>query len=323
MEQKFPLDPESILQALVGFFDSEGAVREVQLLARAQAQVTQIAYDNWNGGTSYYCLHIQVPASSYKQISNDSESCEQKILEKSKLLLRPYPNEVIDEVCITPTLVIDETRSVEVGDLFKHQFPAGLPFGLKKPSLAFIPEHGSQMACFEDEPGVAVIRGGVYPSFTYRDLMASLGDKLKDSTLVSMIQTESEKRFYLHYVRAYDMPSQEVPVLIPQAWIQWHSKTKRDLRSRSSSYADDLYRVDFVAFWKRKRFVILVDDISHYAKRISERWYANEEAYSKRLKEDRKLRKEEWEVFRMSNWELRDEGLIPEILTDLREFIDF
>jgi len=41
------------------------------------------------------------------------------------------------------------------------------------------------------------------------------------------------------------------------------------------------------------------------------------------LKEDRKLRKEGWEVFRISNWEMRRQELIPDILEDLKNFIGF
>ena len=119
------------------------------------------------------------------------------------------------------------------------------------------------------------------------------------------------------------MRSTDIPVLIPQAWIQWHSKTKQDLRSTASSYADELYRVDFVAFWDNRRYAIPIDDISHYAKRSGKTWEASEVEYSKRLREDRKLRKTGWQVFRVSNWEMRSEDAIPEILSDLKEFIGF
>jgi hypothetical protein len=214
------------------------------------------------------------------------------------------------------------------GDLFRHQFPAGLPFGLKKPSLVVVTQQGSQQTRFEDEPEIGVLRENIYPDFSFQ----SLAESLKATpvcrsdlatALTSMIQTESEKKFFSTYAATFNMRSQNIPVLIPQAWIQWHSKTKQDLRSASSSYADDLYRVDFVAFWGDRRFAILVDDIGHYAKKTNKGWEASEAEYAKRLKEDRKLRKAGWHVFRVSNWELRKEESIPEILADLREFISF
>lgn len=76
-----------------------------------------------------------------------------------------------------------------------------------------------------------------------------------------------------------------------------------------------------MAFWNNKRHVILVDDISHYAVKRNAKWDADEESYSKRLKEDRKLRKENWKVFRVSNWELRDNEKTQVIMDDLLDFM--
>lgn len=216
----------------------------------------------------------------------------------------------------------------EPNDLFKQQFPAGLPFGLKKPSVAILPSKRNQTIRFEEEPGIGVLREKVYPSLTHnkaQTLIAhqSVAQPTLGTSLLQLIQTASEQAFFLHYANMFNMLNENVPLLIPQAWIQWHSKTKQDLRSQSSGYADDLYRVDFVVFWKQKRFALLLDDIGHYARKISSDWIANEERYSQRLKEDRKLRKEGWDVFRISNWEMRDDTLINDILNDLREFIDF
>ncbi len=213
-------------------------------------------------------------------------------------------------------------------DLFKQQFPAGLPFGIKKPSVAFIPEKGTQRVYFEDEPDIGVIRESVYPTFTYQALTECLkgtpiGNLNLKETLINLCQTDPEKQFFRFYTNNYQMWTREIPILIPQAWIQWHSYTKNELRSRNSSYVDDLYRVDFVAFWKNKRFAILIDDISHYARKNYSYWNADEEKYSMRLKEDRKLHKEGWEVFRLSNWEIRNEQLLSEILSDFLEYIDF
>lgn len=222
-----------------------------------------------------------------------------------------------------------DVPSPAIGDSFEHQFPAGLPFGLKKPSLAFIPLKGSQKAAFEDEPEVGVIRKDVYPNLAYH----KLEDHLRSTpigqsgffilNLRRMCQTRQEKQFLASYEGLYKILSENVPILIPQAWIQWHSKPKRDLRAVASSYTDDLYRVDSVSFWKNRRFAILVDDISHYAKHVGTRWDADEQKYAMRLKEDRKLRKEGWQVFRVGNWEIRAESFIAEILNDLREYIDF
>jgi len=242
---------------------------------------------------------------------------------------------------------LDANLRVTNGDLFKKQFPLGLPFGLDKPDVAAIPKGGVQQVSFKLGPRMGILKEKVYPNLSFPHLFEMLQNsdtsgvspdmKTLATNLVEMNQSKYEKEFFCSYARRYqsgieNVPvyakrfhvkeMENVPVLIPQAWIQWHSQTKQNLRSQGSSYADDPYRVDFVAFWKDQRFVILVDGIEHYANRQNNRWDADEEKYSKRLKEDRKLRKEGWQVCRVSNWEIRN-GLIDEILVDLKEFLDF
>jgi very-short-patch-repair endonuclease len=216
---------------------------------------------------------------------------------------------------------------MQTEDLFKRQFPLGMPFGLHKPSVAAIPHNGSQKIYFEETENIGLIKENVYPNFTYSRLKECLAGTPIDSfelqqTLTNSCQTESEKKLFNFYVKNHVMWNENVPILIPQAWIQWHSNTKNELRSNNSSYAGDLYRVDFVAFWNNKRYAILIDDISHYAKKNYLYWNADEEKYSMRLKEDRKLRKEGWEVFRISNWEIRNEQYISEIVNDLLSYFD-
>ena len=215
-------------------------------------------------------------------------------------------------------------------DLFMQQFPAGLPFGKAKPHVSILSEKGIQKIQFELINGMAILRKDVYPNFNFRKLEIVFGvdeftNKNLRRSLAKMNQTYTEEEFLIQYAKTFDMVNKNIPTLIPQAWIQWHSQTKKDLRQIDSKHSDDLYRVDFVAFWDNKRYAILIDDISHYGKKrnLDNNWLADEENYSKRLKEDRKLRKEGWEVFRISNWEMRRQELIPDILEDLKNFIGF
>ena len=213
-------------------------------------------------------------------------------------------------------------------NLFSYQFPAGLPFGVLKPDFSISAEKGGQILKYELQDGLGLIRGNVYPDFSFKSLEDSYGldsstNKVLKRALIDMNQSDYEKIFFIEYAKRFDMANRNLPVLIPQAWIQWHSQSKKNLRSTSSLHMDDLYRVDFVAFWHNKRYVVLVDDISHYATKKGVNWHADQESYSKRLKEDRKLRKENWYVFRVSNWELRDNEKLQEILSDLRDFIAF
>lgn len=224
-------------------------------------------------------------------------------------------------------LLCDEAATTEK-NLFRKQFPAGLPFGKIKPAFSIKATNGAQSLSFEKQSGIDILEGDIYPNLTFtlfqhtRGIDRSTNLELKHS-LLAMNQTDCEVRFFRRYANLFNMATSEVPMLVPQAWIQWHSSTKRNLREAKSSHADELYRVDFVAFWGNQRYAILVDDISHFAKKVHEKWEANEEAYAKRLKEDRKLQANGWNVFRASNWEIRDESRLDEILLDLRVFVGF
>lgn len=245
----------------------------------------------------------------------------------------PESKSLLSSCCKELGFVVEDNKITCIGsfsgeELFTYQFPAGMPFGKRKPDFSITAESGRQTLKYVLQDGLGLLKGKVYPNFSFRMLQAFYG--LDNSTneafkraLIDMNQTQYEKNFFLAYAKRFDMGNKDVPVLIPQAWIQWHSQPKRNLRSIAGTHADELYRVDFVAFWNSKRYVILVDDISHYGVKEKLIWRADEESYSKRLKEDRKLSTENWQVFRVSNWELRDQEKIPGILEDLRKFIGF
>lgn len=104
MQESFPLDPESLLSALTKVFIGESAPREVALLSRAKAAIKFTYYDNYDGGTYYYALQLEVPTPIYGQIVNDRQDCEQEILQRAELLLRSYRNYYITSVYISPSL---------------------------------------------------------------------------------------------------------------------------------------------------------------------------------------------------------------------------
>ena len=78
-----------------------------------------------------------------------------------------------------------------------------------------------------------------------------------------------------------------------------------------------------MAFWNNKRFAIQVDDISHYAVKRDNKWFADEESYSRTLKDERDLRKQDWQVFRVSNWEIKNDDKLERVLDNLRDFLGF
>jgi hypothetical protein len=219
------------------------------------------------------------------------------------------------------------TLTETIGDLFEKQFPAGLPFGIPKPNFAVTAHGGEQSLKFELESGIGIIWRDVYPDFDFQMFEEFCGITLSTNlalkeALVAMNQTKWEREFFLTYARHFGMADNHVPMLVPQAWIQWHSLSKRALRELGRSLADEPHRIDFAAFWDNQRYAILIDDISHYAVKGDQCWMADEEAYSRRLEEDRRLQIEGWRVFRVSNWEIKQDR-IEKILVVLQAFVGF
>lgn len=195
----------------------------------------------------------------------------------SQTYISESDKDLVRKLCLAEGLVIEDNQVRFAGidsqkgvDLFTKQFPVGLPFGVKKPDFAITAKEGGQSLMFEMKSGIGIIWQNVYPNFDFNIFQTASGitsdtNLALKSALLSMNQTECEKVFFRQYALRFSMADNPVPMLIPQAWIQWHSLTKNTLRASKRAFAEELYRVDFVAFWGNQRYAILIDDISHYA----------------------------------------------------------
>jgi hypothetical protein len=216
---------------------------------------------------------------------------------------------------------------------------------------------------YEEGPSTGVLRGEIYPNFCMYDFARWIDPSIRLSSYLTPIfrleyqsvkfnhtswtvaynlcDTDSEKRFLKGYLIKFVVPYKDsidknptnkssiqklqdkVPALIPQVWINWNSHSKKLLNRMGYADTNLPYRLDFVAFWQNRNFVILLDDIGHYAKKPNTIWYADEEKYSARLREDRLLRTQGWNVFRISNYETKDPDRLNQALDELRMFIGF
>lgn len=240
---------------------------------------------------------------------------------------------------------------------FDGLFPLGLPVSSNiKPNFKVDSFKGRQKPAFVENNDVGVLRGDVYPRFDIVDFMnwcepeKRLGAYVSPEFVVeglravpwtigyNLCTTPSEKLFFEDYLSAFVIPFRTqvdestfsldnlvdvVPALIPQVWVRFESYSSNE-RNRMG-YKDERmpYRVDFVAFWNSRRYIIMIDGIEHYAKQGRGGWDADEETYAARLREDRLLRTEGWHVFRLGNWEVKDDARRKKALEELREFIGF
>ncbi|WP_437587891.1 hypothetical protein [Sorangium sp. So ce1000] len=263
--------------------------------------------------------------------------------------------------CATASITSSRTEAGTSFDArFPYGIPIGLH---GKPSGAVEDTAQGQTFSFHESDSVGILRGDVYPNFCMYDFeqwaqpKQRLGKYIAPAvplqtpqgalqrncltTLINICQTPPEKQFLRAYLEMFVAPhlrpkesrafpsiefmslKDTIPALLPQSWINWRSNDREALKRMGYKYANATMRFDFVAFWKSRNFLIQVDGIEHYAERVGDRWDANEERYAARLKEDRLLRMQGWNIFRIGNWETRDPARLKQVLEELRMFIGF
>ena len=67
----FEIDLESLIYSVSRVFAHEGKIIEVAILAEASAELTEVAYDNLDGGTYGYTLYLRIPPGLYAQIAQE------------------------------------------------------------------------------------------------------------------------------------------------------------------------------------------------------------------------------------------------------------
>jgi len=90
----------------------KGAWREATVLENARASMIETGYDNWNEGTSFFTLMLEVPIPTYAAIDNDRDELEQSILHRVQMIARGEIGNRITEIVISPILA-DAERPVE------------------------------------------------------------------------------------------------------------------------------------------------------------------------------------------------------------------
>jgi len=246
-------------------------------------------------------------------------------------------------------------------DLFDKIFPAGLAVSVDKPQIATVDRELGRYLQFKESPRTGVLNGAVYPNFCMYEyaLWADPAKRLQAynlevqrfgpqknlrhvswTILYNICDTICEKLFIQAFIEKFvvayfynvrdsknirlSLLKGKVPALIPQVWINWESLTKQQVR-RSGIEIDGIpYRVDFAVFWNNKKYVIQIDGVEHYGvQRVDKGWDASESRYTSRIKEDRVLQTQGWQVFRVTNWEVKDQNLLDTALNQLRLFIGF
>lgn len=107
MSDRFFANPDSILGTLARLLESDGAAREVAILAHSAPELFVTAHDNWDGGRTFYTLYLNLPLALYTQIEQHTEELAKTIPERLQVLLKQHDDHHVVSVDIGPAVVED------------------------------------------------------------------------------------------------------------------------------------------------------------------------------------------------------------------------
>lgn len=91
-----------IVSTIIKLFQEQGDNEITRLLKASSYSTEMVHYDNWNGGTDYYSLHIDIDATVFAFYEEKIKDFENRIEDKFEVFLRGIENEVLSNVIIRP-----------------------------------------------------------------------------------------------------------------------------------------------------------------------------------------------------------------------------
>lgn len=101
-ESGYPMPVREMVKTLAELSKHQDRADLVEVLNNAHSQFVEINYDNWNGGTYTYRLHLGLVTGIFANILTKVEQFEKELLELVGSIDRIYENDHISEVVITP-----------------------------------------------------------------------------------------------------------------------------------------------------------------------------------------------------------------------------
>jgi hypothetical protein len=101
-EVAYPRSADAVIATISELFINQGKAELAELLENAVACIEQTDYDNWDGGSYYWALRLEVPVASFAKIENRLKEIESDIAIKIGLFDRVYPRDHLNEVTILP-----------------------------------------------------------------------------------------------------------------------------------------------------------------------------------------------------------------------------
>lgn len=109
-------DPEQYLATACAMLVTEGMHEAADILKKSKPRIDETGYDNWNGGTAIWTIHLLVDPAEYARLGAKREGLEEQISARLKPILEQYSDDWFS-VKIVPTIIRQENWRSRDGDL--------------------------------------------------------------------------------------------------------------------------------------------------------------------------------------------------------------
>jgi len=98
------IEVKRIFSTVTKLFQDKGVFEAAKLLKGANITSEMVHCDNWNGGTDYYSIYIDVDATLFAFYESQLKEIEEKLQERFEIFLRGIEGEVLSGVIIRPVV---------------------------------------------------------------------------------------------------------------------------------------------------------------------------------------------------------------------------
>ena len=95
---KGPFNVQLIVFTLTQLFHHQNNPDLENILSQSTSRIEESGYDNWNGGTYFYTLYLEVPVELFASIESNLTKHEKAIESKLQLALRENLNHILNDV---------------------------------------------------------------------------------------------------------------------------------------------------------------------------------------------------------------------------------
>lgn len=159
MAHEFPIAPARIVATLAALLEAQNQRQLADVLRAAAARIEETDYNDWNGGTYYYALHLELPVAQYAKVEPDLSKIESAIAAKLESALRTAGNDILNTVVITPAF--EELGSDSAGAVPEEEADRLWAPGMFRLFLSHVSSHKVAVSSLKRELDVYGVSGFV------------------------------------------------------------------------------------------------------------------------------------------------------------------